>query len=144
LQLWEIHTELSNLLLIVQHKPVLQCPWLLPQNLTQYDEEVVEGPTLDQRDKPDIVAPGSAILVACSRGDTESRAGTSYSAAIVSSVIALCRNITSNPQEIKNALMSTAVKMIDPDRHSPYDKNIQGKGRIDVDSAYSKLSQNKP
>ena len=41
-------------------------------------------------------------------------------------------NITSNPQEIKNALMSTAVKMIDPDRHSPYDKNIQGKGRIDV------------
>jgi subtilisin family serine protease len=60
------------------------------------------GPTLDQRDKPDIVAPGSAILVACSRGDTESRAGTSYSAAIVSSVIALwCRILPAIHKKLK-------------------------------------------
>ena len=97
------------------------------------------GPTRDGRDKPDIVAPGTAIIIECSTGGYELRAGTSFSAALVSGVIALLRENTSDPQRVKKALTDTAMKIKDPYTKGDYPNNIQGHGLINAQSAYPLL-----
>jgi len=97
------------------------------------------GPTNDRRDKPDVVAPGSGILIECAKDGLESRAGTSFSAAFVSGVVALCREKTTFPTDIKDALRSKAVRLKDPNTGTPYHKHIQGEGRIDAKATYDYL-----
>jgi serine protease AprX len=87
--------------------------------------------------KPDIVAPGSGIYVQCSEdGSREYRTGTSFSAAIVSSIVGRCCEINNDPHLIRQALEKTAVKLIDPATRQDYPKADQGNGRINAKDMY--------
>jgi serine protease AprX len=97
------------------------------------------GPTNDGRDKPDVVAPGNAMWIECSNHGHESRDGTSYSTALVSGIVALCRKKTTVPQDIKDALISKAIKLTSPDTGAHYHRHIQGEGRIDAKATYDYL-----
>ena len=69
------------------------------------------GPTADQRIKPDVVAPGGAVIVADIRsGGYKTTSGTSFSAPLVSGVCALLLQIHPSwgPQQVLQALRETA------------------------------------
>ncbi|NKB69954.1 MAG: S8 family serine peptidase [Candidatus Latescibacteria bacterium] len=69
------------------------------------------GPTSDQRIKPDVVAPGGAVVVADIRsGAYKTTSGTSFSAPLVSGVCALLLQVHPSwgPQQVLQALRQTA------------------------------------
>ena len=72
------------------------------------------GPTADGRIKPDVVAPGSGVVVAdLRRGGYVRRGGTSFAAPLVSGVCALLlqKNPEWRPDQVLEALRSTALDL---------------------------------
>ena len=72
------------------------------------------GPTADGRIKPDVVAPGSGVMVAdLRRGGYVRRGGTSFAAPLVSGVCALLLQIHPQwePAQVLAALRSTALDL---------------------------------
>lgn len=72
------------------------------------------GPTADGRIKPDVVAPGSGVVVADLRsGDYMRKGGTSFAAPLVSGVCALLlqKNPEWKPAQVLDALRSTALDL---------------------------------
>ena len=72
------------------------------------------GPTADGRIKPDVVAPGSGVVVAdLRRGGYVRRGGTSFAAPLVSGVCALLlqKNPAWRPDQVLEALRSTALDL---------------------------------
>ncbi len=72
------------------------------------------GPTADGRIKPDVVAPGSGVVVAdLRRGGYVRRGGTSFAAPLVSGVCALLlqKNPEWTPDQVLEALRSTALDL---------------------------------
>ena len=72
------------------------------------------GPTADGRIKPDVVAPGSGVVVAdLRRGGYARRGGTSFAAPLVSGVCALLlqKNPEWTPDQVLEALRSTALDL---------------------------------
>ena len=72
------------------------------------------GPTADGRIKPDVVAPGSGVVVAdLRRGGYGRRGGTSFAAPLVSGVCALLLQIHPEwgPDQVLEALRSTALDL---------------------------------
>ena len=72
------------------------------------------GPTADGRIKPDVVAPGSGVVVAdLRRGGYARRGGTSFAAPLVSGVCALLlqKNPEWRPDQVLEALRSTALDL---------------------------------
>ena len=72
------------------------------------------GPTADGRIKPDVVAPGSGVVVAdLRRGGYVRRGGTSFAAPLVSGVCALLlqKNPEWTPAQVLEALRSTALDL---------------------------------
>ncbi len=105
------------------------------------------GPSFQGTLKPDVTAPGVAILSA-GFADAEGSeqhlgfglsSGTSMAAPQVAGSAALLKQIHAawSPQDIKSALMSTAVKEVwlDEDRLDPASALVKGAGRIDVKRA---------
>ncbi len=102
------------------------------------------GPTFQGSLKPDVTAPGFAILSA-GFADAEGgerhlgfglASGTSMAAPHVAGSVALLKQIYPNwtPADFKSALMSTATTEVwlDADRTEPADVLSRGAGRIDV------------
>ena len=72
------------------------------------------GPTVDGRIKPDVVAPGSGVVVAdLRRGGYVRKGGTSFAAPLVSGVCALLlqKNPEWRPDQVLEALRSTALDL---------------------------------
>ena len=72
------------------------------------------GPTADGRIKPDVVAPGSGVVVAdLRRGGYVRMGGTSFAAPLVSGVCALLlqKNPAWGPDQVMEALRSTALDL---------------------------------
>ncbi len=72
------------------------------------------GPTADGRIKPDVVAPGSGVVVAdLRRGGYARKGGTSFAAPLVSGVCALLlqKNPEWEPDQVLEALRSTALDL---------------------------------
>ena len=72
------------------------------------------GPTADGRIKPDVVAPGSGVVVAdLRRGGYVRKGGTSFAAPLVSGVCALLlqKNPEWRPDQVLEALRSTALDL---------------------------------
>ncbi|MBU2477054.1 S8 family serine peptidase, partial [Candidatus Micrarchaeota archaeon] len=100
--------------------------------------------------KPDVVAPGAYICAArydsvfpvgehsyyypCLDEEHVQLAGTSMSAPMVSGVVALVKQAHPdwNPEEIKSALKSSTVNLLDPNIGESYSVIAQGAGRVDA------------
>ena len=100
----------------------------------QFDNIAVfssRGPTLDERTKPDIMAPGILILAAQAGGAYTTKSGTSMATPHVSGVIALIleKNPNLSPSQIKSTLKRTALDL-------GQDENSQGSGRIQAYDAF--------
>jgi len=102
------------------------------------------GPTLDKRVKPDILLPGVNIIAARAKNtsmgtpldDHHTQAsGTSMATPHCAGVAALLKSAFPDvtPQQVKDLLMNTAIDL-------KLDPNTQGKGRVDVEKAFTKLS----
>jgi subtilisin family serine protease len=99
------------------------------------------GPTDDGRAKPDLVAPGSKIVV-CTKGNGSPHRvmdGTSYAAAhaagAAAAILSVQPALIGKPREVKSLLQSTAVDL-------GRDKMYQGAGFLDVLSAVRKAVGN--
>ena len=96
------------------------------------------GPTSDGRIKPDVVAPGGAVLVASSGGGYVYNLGTSFAAPLVSGACALLLQIhpTWGPIEMLAALKETAVDLgsVGPD-------TTYGWGLVDALAASGRVVQ---
>lgn len=92
------------------------------------------GPTADGRLKPDVVAPGQNVHIACNTSDTcyASGAGTSFATPLVAGAVAsiLEKKSWLSPAEIKALLRQTAIDggAVGPD-------NVWGHGRIQANTA---------
>jgi subtilisin family serine protease len=106
-----------------------------------------QGPTTDERIKPDIVAPGVWIISARAN-DTDmgwpiseyytSASGTSMATPHVAGVVALILQSSPNltPEQVKAILINTAKDL----KQKP---TVQGGGRIDAYKAYQAAKNNK-
>ena len=120
---------------IVLHRPEKRYLLEHAQKPIQFGLKVILVLQLAATNKPDIVAPGNGICVNCYSGngrDIEYRSGTSFSAPIVSGVIALCRKVSGDPDQIKEALQQSAIKLMDPKTGQHYEQKKQGFGRINA------------
>jgi serine protease AprX len=81
-------------------------------------------------EKPDIVAPGVSITSTSKSGGYEINSGTSMATPHISGTAALLLQVYPelSPTEIKQKLMESSKDI-------GYEKNIQGKGRIDIFNA---------
>ncbi|MEM5829570.1 MAG: S8 family serine peptidase [Candidatus Aenigmatarchaeota archaeon] len=106
-----------------------------------------EGPTTDERIKPDIVAPGVWIISARANNTDmgwpiseyyTSASGTSMATPHVAGVVALILQSYPNltPEQVKAILMNTAKDL----KQKP---TVQGGGRIDAYKAYQAAKNNK-
>lgn len=93
----------------------------------QLDDSSSRGPTLDQLEKPDILAPGTNIVSLKSGGGYVSHTGTSMATPMVSGAVALMlqQNPRLKPFEVKSILLKNAE-----DRG--YQADLQGKGYLDL------------
>jgi subtilisin family serine protease len=102
------------------------------------------GPTADGRVKPDVCFPGSSIHSCRAKGTSmgtpiddfyTTASGTSMATphATGTSALVLQAQPTLTPQQIKDALMSTAKDL-------GLDANMQGKGRADAFAAYQAVN----
>ena len=75
------------------------------------------GPTADGRTKPDVSAPGAGVTVASSSGGYGTSNGTSFSAPLVTGVVALLleANPTLTPMQVRDVLRQTASQASAPD-----------------------------
>jgi len=91
------------------------------------------GPTVDNRAKPDVVAPGVNIM-SCkfNTGSYIEMSGTSMATPHVSGATALLLQAKVAPADVKNVLMNTAIKLTNPNTGGPYYINTQGAGEIDI------------
>ncbi len=92
------------------------------------------GPTADGRLKPDVVAPGDNVHIACITSDTcyDSGAGTSFATPLVAGAVAsiLEKKSWLSPAEIKATLRQTAI-----DGGAAGPDNVWGHGRIQANQA---------
>lgn len=105
----------------------------------QLQDFTSRGPRfVDSALKPDVTAPGGAILSAAAGTGTGavSFSGTSMSSPHVAGAAALLRQLRPDwsVQEIKSLLMNTATNAVQPDG-KPYPLERMGAGRIRVDVA---------
>ncbi len=93
------------------------------------------GPTLDLLIKPDVLAPGEAVVSAWPGGGTASLSGTSMATPLVTGLVALLRQL--HPEWTHAELRSAVVaRALDVHRMS----SEQGSGRVDaLDAATSTL-----
>jgi subtilisin family serine protease len=105
-----------------------------------------QGPTYDQRVKPDITAPGkimiSAVPTQLAHPDYELvddspraiKSGTSFSAPVAAGSVALLleHNPSLSYQEIKDLLVNTAIVDKDVLSHGPQPNNSFGAGKLNV------------
>jgi serine protease AprX len=106
------------------------------------------GPTLDKRVKPDILLPGVDIIAARAK-DTAmgtpitdfytQASGTSMATPHCAGVAALLKSAypSLTPQQVKDLLMASAIDL-------KLDPNTQGKGRVDVEKAFTKHASGTP
>ncbi len=89
------------------------------------------GPTLDGRNKPDIVAPGVLIIAAKAGGGYTALSGTSMATPHISGVVALLLSEKPEllPNQVKDILMRTAKDLGE-------DVNAQGAGRVQAYEAF--------
>lgn len=107
------------------------------------------GPTRDGREKPEVSAPGHAVLAAHSRtGDgVVSKSGTSMAAPAVAGAVALvlgearARGIDLSAAEIREVVVSTARRP--PPSGAGWDDRY-GHGRIDVAAALAEVIRRAP
>lgn len=94
------------------------------------------GPTADNRQRPDIIAPGDKINAAKVGGDYIRLSGTSMASPHIAGIAALMleRNPKLKPWQIKKILMESAKPV-----SSEYDPNTQGKGLVDVIKAFEAI-----
>lgn len=96
------------------------------------------GPTVDGRQKPDLVAPGEKILGALPGDKYERLSGTSQATAHVSGVAALLLSafpsLIGKPMEVKDILIKSCR-----DIHRA--RNFQGAGVVDVKAALQEAAQ---
>jgi len=127
------------------------------------------GPTPDLRDKPDVVAPGSALIMASNQYETSGtiwdptpRNGTSFAAPHVAGLAAQeidygqTHGLSTSPLVVKATIMNSTVKVADKDGSgwkplassvaggvfqatSPLDSN-QGTGQVDGVRLYQQYS----
>ena len=114
--------------------PANQLP--IPDRLAPFTSR---GPRFnDAALKPDVTAPGVAILSAEAGTGTESTpvSGTSFSAPHVAGSAAILRELHPDwsVEEIKSLLMNTATNAR-PDGSTPYPLSLMGAGRVRVDVA---------
>jgi hypothetical protein len=89
-----------------------------------------QGPTSDNRPKPDILAPGEQIMSAKPGGSHNAQSGTSMAAPHIAGIAALIleRYPKLQPLQVKRILMQSAKKL----DSSEYDENAQGAGLVDA------------
>ncbi|MDP2749511.1 MAG: S8 family serine peptidase [Nanoarchaeota archaeon] len=95
------------------------------------------GPTSDGRIKPDLVAPGVAIISTWKDGVFVSASGTSMATPHVSGAVALLleKDASLSPAAVKSILKANALDLgLDP--------NTQGAGRVDIYKAVNSLIKN--
>ena len=97
--------------------------------------------------KPDVSAPGVAIVAATHNGPTEAptfgfKSGTSMSSPHVAGLGALYlgERPTATPAEIKSALMTTAYNTVKADGTDSTDPFAQGAGHVDPTKYFEPLS----
>ncbi len=108
-----------------------------------------EGPTRQRRGKPEVIAPGHEILVACAKDwdHTSEASGTSVATPFVTGTIALIMhaaeqelgsNLKLNINEIRDAVIKTARKFQNPSVNWPRDRRY-GHGSIDALAAVQSI-----
>jgi len=103
------------------------------------------GPAPQETNKPDVVAPGYSICAArisdsygeliCGNDDYISAGGTSMAAAHVAGLVALLKE--ADPDAGRNELVGSLEAA---DHIYPYDKHLQGQGRINVQKAVNRIT----
>lgn len=88
--------------------------------------------------KPEVSAPGTNIRSSVGEGSYSLYTGTSMASPHVSGSYLLLKEAfpTASPRQILNALYQTAIDLGDPG-----DDNVFGRGMIDLQAAYNRLSQ---
>jgi len=108
-----------------------------------------KGPTVDGRNKPDLVAPGARI-VACGAGqalerarekvpgctyleDSGSAGATAHAAGAIAAFLSVRRDLIGRPDVVKDTFLKTASDL-------GRDRNYQGRGLIDLRAALGMTS----
>jgi subtilisin family serine protease len=95
------------------------------------------GPTVDGFFKPEVTAPGTAILSCFPKNSYGKAGGTSMSAPVVSGLSALLKEAQPdwNLMQIKSAFMNTAEVLVNPLTDHPIALSMQGAGEVRLENA---------
>ncbi|MDD4614225.1 MAG: S8 family serine peptidase [Caldisericia bacterium] len=95
------------------------------------------GPTVDGFFKPEITAPGTAILSCFPPNSYAKAGGTSMSAPVVTGLSALLKEVHPewNLMQIKSAFMNTAEILVNPLTNHPIALSMQGAGEARLENA---------
>jgi minor extracellular serine protease Vpr len=95
------------------------------------------GPTVDGFFKPEITAPGTAILSCFPKNTYAKAGGTSMSAPVISGLSAIMKEVHPqwNLMQMKSAFMNTAEILINPLTNHPIALSMQGAGEARLENA---------